>query len=140
LSVPGNYVALNASGTSSYNIDITNGVDTLIMRIDSETDIDDSLNIGSTINQGDTICGLLGIGGQYDAGTPFTEEYQIFPMRYSDLTICKLIISVSEINAERNEFLIVPNPAKSQFSIQYTAFNHEVTLFIYNVQGKLVHH
>jgi predicted extracellular nuclease len=78
-----------ASG--SQNLDITNGRDTLVMRIDSDTDID-----GSTAPVG--YFDLIGIGGQFDRNSPYDEGYQIFPRDTTDIIPINLpLISVTEI-------------------------------------------
>ena len=56
LSLTGNWVSLSTSGAGSSNLDLTNGTDTIIMRIDSDTDVNDSLTTsGMPIIPGDTI-------------------------------------------------------------------------------------
>ena len=84
------FVLLNGSGPFSFNMDATNGTDTITIRVDSDTDINDSLSANPLV-PGDTICGLTGIGGQFDSSNPFTDGYQVFPMRYSDLSICRFV-------------------------------------------------
>lgn len=89
LTLSSNFILLSPSGSGSFNMNATNGTDTITIRVDSDTDIDDSLS-SAPLNIGDTICGLTGIGGQFDNSNPFTDGYQVFPMRYSDLTICRV--------------------------------------------------
>lgn len=80
-STEGEYVRLNgfrvvdpsqwpASGSS--NVTITNGTDTVTMRIDSDTDID-----GSPVPVGSF--DVIGAGGQFDNSSPYDGGYQIFP-------------------------------------------------------------
>jgi len=66
-----------ASGSSA-NVDITNGTDTMTMRIDSDTDID-----GSTAPAG--MFDVTGLGSQYDSSSPYDEGYQIFPRMLTDI-------------------------------------------------------
>jgi len=97
LSIPTNWVSLSTSGSGSSNIDLTNGTDTILMRIVSDTDVNDSLVAsGMPIIPSDNICGLFGIGGQFDNSSPFTGGYQIFPMRWSDLTICRNTVGIED--------------------------------------------
>lgn len=63
---------------SSANVDITNGTDTLTMRIDSDTDIDGSPAPAGTFD-------VTGVGSQYDNSSPYTEGYQIFPRMLTDI-------------------------------------------------------
>ncbi len=65
-----------ASGSA--NVDITNGTDTLTMRIDSDTDID-----GSTAPAG--MFDVKGLGAQFDFSSPYDEGYQIFPRMLTDI-------------------------------------------------------
>ncbi len=69
---------------SGSNYDVVNGTDTLVMRVDSDTDVDDSLSFAV----GDTICSLIGIGGQFDASSPYFDGYQVFPHHYYDVELC----------------------------------------------------
>jgi predicted extracellular nuclease len=66
-----------ASGSSA-NVDITNGTDTMTMRIDSDTDID-----GSTAPSG--MFDVTGLGSQFDFSSPYDEGYQIFPRMLTDI-------------------------------------------------------
>lgn len=99
-STEGEYIRLNgfylvnpagwpAFPGSSVNLDITNGVDTLVMRIDSDTDID-----GSTAPAG--YFDVIGAGSQFDSSIPYDEGYQIFPRDTMDIipvTLPSLYIS-----------------------------------------------
>ncbi|GEM_PF-217462 len=63
---------------SSANVDITNGTDTMTMRIDSDTDID-----GSTAPT--VMFDVTGLGSQFDFSSPYDEGYQIFPRMLTDI-------------------------------------------------------
>ena len=77
--------AVNPTGSSGTNYDIATATDTIVMRVDNDTDVDDSLSL----NVGDSLCYIIGTGGQFDGSNPYTSGYQIFPMRYSDIdTAC----------------------------------------------------
>src|SRR5210317_1422030 len=69
---------------SSANVDITNGTDTLTMRIDSDTDIDGSTAPAGTFD-------VTGIGSQYDSSSPYDEGYQIFPRQLTDIFVYPFI-------------------------------------------------
>jgi predicted extracellular nuclease len=71
-----------ASGSA--NVDITNGTDTLTMRIDSDTDIDGSTAPAGTFD-------VTGIGSQYDSSSPYDEGYQIFPRQLTDIFVYPFI-------------------------------------------------
>ena len=87
------------SGSSGYTIDITNGTDTVIMRIDADVDL-----YGTTAPTG--AFDVVGIGGQYDWSAPHTSGYQILPRYIADITPAAAVyvpeIVVSEIMAGSN--------------------------------------
>ncbi|MCP4412728.1 MAG: hypothetical protein GY808_09215, partial [Gammaproteobacteria bacterium] len=65
------------SAGSNANMDLTDGTDTLTLRIDKETDVDDSTAITGKFD-------LIAAVGQFDSGTPPDGGYQVFPRFYSD--------------------------------------------------------
>ena len=69
---------------SSANVDITNGTDTLTMRIDSDTDIDGTPAPTNTFD-------VTGLGSQFDFSAPFDEGYQIFPRQLTDIFVYPVI-------------------------------------------------
>jgi hypothetical protein len=87
------------SGSSGYNIDITNGSDTIVMRIDSDVDL-----FGATAPIG--IFNVVGIGGQYDFSAPHFDGYQLLPRYQADITpasgVTAVKLSVSEIMSGSN--------------------------------------
>ena len=87
------------SGSSGYTIDITNGTDTLAMRIDADVDL-----YGTTAPTG--AFDVVGIGGQYDFSAPHDEGYQLLPRYIADITPAAAVyvpeIVVSEIMAGSN--------------------------------------
>ncbi len=138
LSIPTNYWSLSTSGSGSSNVTLTNGTDTIVMRIDSDTDINDSLNASNAIVPGDTICGLFGVGGQFDSSNPYTDGYQIFPMRWSDLTICRNTISIEE-SGVTSKLDIFPNPTNSIITLNYSGFNSDrVKIEIMDISGRVI--
>ena len=66
-----------ASGSSA-NVDITNGTDTMTMRIDSDTDIDGSVAPAGMFD-------VTGLGSQFDSSSPYDEGYQILPRMLTDI-------------------------------------------------------
>jgi len=64
---------------SSSNVDITNGTDTIVMRIDYDTDIDGSAIPSGTFD-------VIGLGSQYDFSSPYNDGYQILPRGLDDLS------------------------------------------------------
>ncbi len=68
-----------SSGGSGVNLDITNGHDTLVMRIDSDTDI-----YGNTTPPAGAF-DIIGVGGQFDSNPPLLDNHQIFPRDSNDI-------------------------------------------------------
>ncbi|MDA9367623.1 lamin tail domain-containing protein [bacterium] len=66
------------SGSSGYNIDITNGTDTVVMRIDADVDL-----YGAVAPVG--MFDVVGIGGQYDFSAPHFDGYQLLPRYQADI-------------------------------------------------------
>ena len=127
LSIPTSWVSLSTTGSGSSNVNLTNGVDTITMRIDSDTDINDTLVARMMpIIPGDTICGLLGTGGQFTFSSPALDGYQILPARWSDLTICRLATGIETIEVETSAFSLVPNPTNGQFELRTSGFNNAI--------------
>ncbi|MEZ4826543.1 MAG: lamin tail domain-containing protein [Bacteroidia bacterium] len=64
----------------SVNIDMTNGVDTFVVRIDSDVDIN-----GAPAPVGKWLT-VTGLGGQFDASYPYNDGYQLLPRYIADVT------------------------------------------------------
>lgn len=67
-----------ASGSS--NVDLTDGTNTFVMRIDSDTDIDGTTAPTGTFD-------VIGAGGQFDNSSPYTSGYQLFPRSLNDIIV-----------------------------------------------------
>ena len=67
---------LSSSGTT---LQVSDGVDTMDLRIDTDTDIDGQTE--PTWPQD-----VVGIGSQFDSSDPYSSGYQIFPRYYTDFT------------------------------------------------------
>ena len=66
------------SAGSDSNLDIIDpSGETMTMRIDKDTDVDENAQVLGYFN-------LQGIVGQYDSSEPFDEGYQVFPRFYTD--------------------------------------------------------
>ena len=76
------FIGLNkVSGTwpasgSSVNLSLSDGVDTVVFRIDSDTDIDGSPEPSWPMD-------VIGIGSQFDNSVPYSGGYQVFPRFYA---------------------------------------------------------
>lgn len=140
ISLGSNFILLDGNGTGSYNMDATNGTDTITIRVDADTDVNDSLNdIRNTVVPGDTICGMLGIGGQFDNSSPYTSGYQIFPMRYSDITICRLGTAVEERVDNNPALNIYPNPTDGMVTISANNLNSsDARIMVRDISGRIL--
>jgi hypothetical protein len=130
---------LDGSQTFSYNMDATNGTDTITIRVDADTDVNDSLNINPWV-AGDTICSIIGVGGQFDNSSPYTSGYQIFPMRFSDIdTASCQITSVAEIKGKDGKLNIYPNPTNDVVTIIANGLStNNARLMVRDITGKII--
>ncbi len=64
--------------SGSFNVDMTNGLSTFQVRIDSDTEISGQMAPLGTFD-------IAGIGGQFDNEAPFNSGYQLFPRFISDI-------------------------------------------------------
>ena len=87
------------SGSSGYTCDITNGTDTITLRIDADTDL---YGTPAPVSAFD----VVGIGGQFTYNSPALDGYQLLPRYIADITPAAAVwipeIVVSEIMAGSN--------------------------------------
>lgn len=134
-------VDISGSANNNYNQRFTRGNDTLTVRVDRDTDVDDSLGV-YPLAIGDTLCSIIGIGGQFDNATPFDGGYQIIPARFADLdTIgCAFIVGIENEVSENATFKIYPNPTKGAFEIKSNGFNTAtINISIRDLSGRIVY-
>ena len=63
---------------SGFNVDITDGTQTFLMRVDADVNV-----YGSTAPTG--LFDVIGVGSQFDNTSPFTGGYQLFPRSTADI-------------------------------------------------------
>ena len=63
---------------SGFNVDITNGTQTFLMRVDADVNV-----YGSAAPTG--LFDVIGVGNQFDNSSPFTGGYQLFPRSTADI-------------------------------------------------------
>jgi len=63
---------------SGFNVDLTDGTNTFLMRVDADTDV-----YGTSAPEG--VFTLTGIGGQFDSSSPYDGGYQILPRYIADV-------------------------------------------------------
>lgn len=107
---------------TSFNVNVTDGTNTFVMRIDSDTDL------ASTSLESNQI-ELTGIGGQYDNEAPYLQGYQIFPRYKSDV---KFVVSTS--NEQLFELNVYPNPASAYIKIECEEF---IQAELISIDGKV---
>ncbi|MCI4668887.1 MAG: plastocyanin/azurin family copper-binding protein [Bacteroidia bacterium] len=89
--------------TSSDNVQFTNGTDTIIVRIDSDTDI-----LGNAPPMAGVVYNITGIINQFDGNAPFLEGYQILPRFHTDIAPATVpppppatpVYSIAEVHGE----------------------------------------
>ncbi|MBT8188791.1 MAG: T9SS type A sorting domain-containing protein, partial [Bacteroidia bacterium] len=110
---------------SSFNVDIvTANGDTLLMRIDSDTELSSMSSPGSGVF-------IIGIGGQFDTSEPYNEGYQILPRYITDF-----MPYLSTEDVYQGSINIYPNPVTNLLTIDAEDTFH--SLGLYDLQGKLL--
>ncbi|MEQ9186931.1 MAG: lamin tail domain-containing protein, partial [Cryomorphaceae bacterium] len=106
-------------GSSFGNYTLVSGSDTIVMRVDSDTDIDDSLSL----NVGDSLCFVVGIGAQFDNSSPYLGGYQVFPRYYTDLdTTCGPALT-PQFTFITDDFSLMEE-STATYEVVYTATNN----------------
>lgn len=125
-----NMIIVNPSdwigGGAGFNVRISNGTKEFVMRIDDNTDIANTALGGNRVN-------VTGIGSQFDATNPFTEDYQIVPRYVRDL-------SFSTSNQDLNpgaDVQLSPQPC-SDYVYLIGKINDYSTVHILSLDGKLL--
>ncbi|HLW07169.1 MAG TPA: T9SS type A sorting domain-containing protein, partial [Marinilabiliaceae bacterium] len=137
------FVLLDSSGVGTYSMRAYNGTDTIAININALTEVSDSLaDVNNSLLAGDTICVMLGVGGQYDTSStaPYLSGYYITPMYFTDLTICKDVTIGIAKNAEAVDNLtFYPNPTTGSFTIATTGLeNDNAIITIRDISGKVI--
>ncbi|MEL6135214.1 MAG: plastocyanin/azurin family copper-binding protein, partial [Bacteroidota bacterium] len=87
------------TSSGSFNVDVTNGVDTFIVRLDGDSEASDLPAPRTT----DTL-NISGASSQFDNSSPFTINHQIFPRFNSDVVFlnaeCTPIYPISLVHTE----------------------------------------
>ncbi len=111
---------------SNANIDITNGQDTLVMRIDRDTEIDGTPAPAAYFD-------VIGVGGQFDNSSPYDEGYQIFPRDTNDIIPIDIpTLSITEVMPSSNlgspidgDWFEVTNTGSTAIDIQNFSWDDE---------------
>lgn len=111
---------------TSYNVNVTNGNQTFLLRIDNDCPLSALPAPAAPFN-------LKGIVGQFDSSNPFDEGYQLFPRNTGDMTP---VSSTSDQVLTKIEF--IPTPAIGYTQISGLDGIQEVT--IYDLNGRRIQH
>lgn len=108
----------------SFNIELTDGTNTYLMRVDRNTDL-------AGMEAPMTPAKVTGIGGQFDRDAPYDSGYQIFPRSAAD------IVFVTSVEDEIQETInIYPNPVSDVLTISTEAEVEKIE--VNNVSGQLI--
>ncbi len=119
------------AANSSANVTITNGTDTVTLRIDSDTNID-----GSTAPN--SLFSVVGIQSQFDNSAPYTSGYQILPRRTTDI----IPLTNPQINFAQSVGSIAENGGVFNLPISLNSSmlsNEVVKVAVSNVSGGAVY-
>ncbi len=124
------------TSTGSQNVDITNGRDTITIRIDSDTDIDGTPAPNVIFN-------VRGAGAQFDPSSPYTEGYQLFPRFLDDIDTVPAstlpLYDIADITTNDANFVPDSNNVACQIRgvVHSTDFdgNNGLNFFVYDNTG-----
>ena len=93
-------------GGSGFNVDMTNGPDTFLIRID-----DDSELFSAPVPEVgvDIVYTVTGVGSQFDANAPYDTGYQLLPRYNTDIE--KIFVNSTNNPDWAKEITVSPNPA-----------------------------
>ena len=110
---------------TGFNVDVTNGVDTFLLRVVQPTTLYNDSAPNQTFN-------LRGHGSQFTTATPALDGYQIQP-RYSEDVIYTMRVDV----ASTTEVRAYPNPTQHIITFELSVAD-PADMIIYNTAGKPV--
>jgi predicted extracellular nuclease len=115
--------------SSGFSVDVTDGVNTWVVRIDEQTDIYKTNEAAPTFT-----FDVIGMGAQFDTAAPYNCCYQLYPRYHQDI-----IIHTGINETTHNISRIYPNPAHNQFVVELVnVADAEIKLF--NLQGEVVYY
>jgi hypothetical protein len=116
---------------SSFNVDVTDGTGTWVMRIDDQVDLASMTAPSGKFH-------LTGLGGQFDPASPFDEGYQIFPRYAPDIEL--VIEDTTGTGLSDNnpmlEIGLYPNPV-SNGEVQIASDQIIDQIEVFDLQGSL---
>ncbi len=115
---------------SSFNVDLTDGVNTYVIRIDDNNELS---TMPAPALGGLYYIDITGIGSQFDTDMPYTSGYQIFP-RYADDINLVAIESIQD--AAVAGISVYPNPTVGAFTINGNVIIEHVEMI--NAVGQII--
>lgn len=115
---------------SSFNVDLTDGVNTYVIRIDDNNELS---TMPAPALGGLYYIDITGIGSQFDTDMPYTSGYQLFP-RYADDINLVAIESIQD--AAIAGISVYPNPTMGAFTINGNMIIERVELI--NQLGQII--
>ncbi len=101
----------NTISSSGFNVQVTNGVDTFVIRIDNDNEL---FNMANPLADG-ALYDITGLGGQFDDfSSPFDMGYQLLPRYAADI---QMSVSNSSITLG-DQIRFFPNPATTELIIE----------------------
>lgn len=116
---------------SSFNVDLTDGVNTYTIRIDDDNELS---TLPAPSSAGLYELNVTGIGGQYDTGMPYLDGYQLFPRYASDITVVTLVGIDDPVTTQVS---LYPNPATDMLNL--TSDTEIGNIVIRDVTGTIVY-
>jgi len=117
-------------GTTGFNVDVTDGLNTFEIRIDSEVDLFTS----SFVPQAGQVYRITGIGGQFDNTSPYEDGYQLFPRYEADI---ETLLSIQDPGLS-SMIKLQPNPVREKLLITMEQRFDELELF--DINGRVLRH
>jgi len=103
-----------------FNVDITDGTNTFLMRVDADTNV-----FGAAAPEGAFT--LTGIGGQFDTTSPFDEGYQILP-RYMEDVPAGLFASDVSFDPDNSTNPFVSSSTENTITIEVVSLTQELEI------------
>lgn len=98
-----------ASGGSGFNVEVTDGTNTYLVRIDNDVDLFSLPAPTGTFS-------VTGIGGQFDSSSPYDEGYQLLPRYMEDIDPYSDVLDP----ALGKTIAFFPNPVREQLQVLST--------------------
>ncbi|WP_367389662.1 lamin tail domain-containing protein [Lewinella sp. LCG006] len=109
-----------ATAGGGLNVNVTDGTNTFLVRVDFDTNITEADISGF----GDSPLMITGLGGQFDSSEPYDEGYQLLPRYLDDIQI----IDATNEPAWAQYVELFPNPTANQLTIRNSVVMEQLSL------------